>query len=91
MYLLYNILVLVVGFILKLIAPFNKRIKLFTEGRKEAFQKLADGISKDNKVIWFHCASLGEFEQGRPILEKLKERYPDYKVVLTFFSPPDTK
>ncbi|MBL4568941.1 MAG: hypothetical protein JKY69_04565 [Flavobacteriaceae bacterium] len=87
MYLLYNILVLVVGFILKLIAPFNKRIKLFTEGRKEAFQKLADGISKDNKVIWFHCASLGEFEQGRPILEKLKEQHPNHKFVLTFFSP----
>jgi 3-deoxy-D-manno-octulosonic-acid transferase len=87
MYLLYNVLVLIVGFILKLIAPFNKKIKLFVEGRKATFQKLENTISKDNEVIWFHCASLGEFEQGRPILNKLKEQYPNYKFVLTFFSP----
>ncbi|PHQ57163.1 MAG: 3-deoxy-D-manno-octulosonic acid transferase [Lutibacter sp.] len=91
MYLLYNILVLIVGFILKLIVPFNKKIKLFMEGRKETFQKLADVISKDNKVIWIHCASLGEFEQGRPLLEKLKEHHPTYKFVLTFFSPSGYK
>lgn len=84
---LYNILVLVVGFILKLIAPFNKKIKLFVDGRKETFSKLENGISKNDKVIWFHCASLGEFEQGRPILEKLKKKHPTYKFVLTFFSP----
>lgn len=84
---LYNILVLVVGFILKLIAQFNKKIKLFVDGRKETFSKLENGISKNDKVIWFHCASLGEFEQGRPILEKLKKKHPTYKFVLTFFSP----
>ena len=87
MYLLYNVLVLIVRFILKLIAPFNKKIKLFVEGRKATFQKLENTISKNNEVIWFHCASLGEFEQGRPILEKLKEQHPNHKFVLTFFSP----
>ena len=87
MYILYNILVLSASFFLKIIAKFNKKINLFVEGRKQIFQKLTNVISKNDNVIWFHCASLGEFEQGRPILEKLKEQYPAYKIVLTFFSP----
>jgi len=87
MYILYNILVLSASFFLKIIAKFNKKINLFVEGRKQTFQKLTNVISKNDNVIWFHCASLGEFEQGRPILEKLKEQYPAYKIVLTFFSP----
>jgi len=84
---LYNILVLIAGFFLKIIAIFNKKIKLFVEGRRETFSKLTTVISKNDNVIWFHCASLGEFEQGRPILEKLKDENPTYKIVLTFFSP----
>ncbi len=87
MYFLYNLLVLTANFSLKIIAPFNKKIKPFIEGRKQTFQKLTNAISKNDEVIWFHCASLGEFEQGRPIFEKLKEQYPTYKFVLTFFSP----
>lgn len=65
---------------------FNKKIKLFYQGRKETFSKL-ESISKTDKVVWFHAASLGEFEQGRPIIEELKELYSDYKIVVTFFSP----
>ena len=87
MYFLYNILVLSASFFLKIIAKFNKKINLFVEGRKQTFQKLTNVISKNDNVIWLHCASLGEFEQGRPILEKLKEDNPTYKIVLTFFSP----
>ena len=87
MYFIYNILVLITGFALKIIAIFNKKIKLFVEGRTATFQKIKNVISENDKVIWFHCASLGEFEQGRPILEKLKEENPTYKLVLTFFSP----
>lgn len=87
MYFIYNILILITGFSLKIIAIFNKKIKLFIEGRTTTFQKLKSVISENDKVIWFHCASLGEFEQGRPILEKLKEENPTYKLVLTFFSP----
>ena len=87
MYFIYNILVLFAGFSLKIVALFNKKINLFIEGRKYTFRKLANVISENDKVIWFHCASLGEFEQGRPIIEKLKEEYPTYKLVLTFFSP----
>lgn len=83
---LYNLLLLIVSVLLPFVALFNKKIKLFYEGRKETFSKL-DSLSKTDKVIWFHAASLGEFEQGRPIIEELKQLYTDYKIVVTFFSP----
>ncbi|MEN8186716.1 MAG: glycosyltransferase N-terminal domain-containing protein [Bacteroidota bacterium] len=57
------------------------------DGRKDIFSKIESGITAKDKVIWFHCASLGEFEQGRPIIEKVKDQFPDYKILLTFFSP----
>ena len=87
MNILYNILVFKAGFVLKFIALFNKKIKLFVDGRKETFLKIEKEIFKNDQVIWCHCASLGEFEQGRPIIEKLKEQYPSKKMVVTFFSP----
>lgn len=83
----YNTLVLIAIFLLKIIAPFNKKIKLFVEGRTTTFSKLKNNISENDRVLWIHCASLGEFEQGRPIIEKLKLEYPAHKLVLTFFSP----
>ena len=87
MYFLYNIAIYISVFILKLISLFNKKILLFLTGRKETFSKLESAISINDKTIWFHCASLGEFEQGRPIMEEIKKNYKDYKIVLTFFSP----
>ncbi|MHB1147588.1 MAG: 3-deoxy-D-manno-octulosonic acid transferase [Lutibacter sp.] len=87
MYFLYNLLILVAGFVLKIAALFNKKIKLFIDGRKQTFFKLQQSISETDEVIWMHCASLGEFEQGRPIIENLKLKFPNRKVVLTFFSP----
>ncbi|WP_457609590.1 3-deoxy-D-manno-octulosonic acid transferase [Lutibacter sp.] len=87
MYFLYNILIFITRFFLQIIALFNKKIKLFVDGRKITFSKLKKNISKNDEVIWFHCASLGEFEQGRPIIEKLKKENPTKKLVLTFFSP----
>jgi len=87
MYILYNIAIYITVFVLKFISIFNKKIQLFLLGRKESFYKLESSISKNDKTIWFHCASLGEFEQGRPIMEKIKKKYKDYKIVLTFFSP----
>lgn len=86
MNLVYNLILHFVYFLLKIIALFNKKINLFIEGRKDSFSKL-NTISKDDKVVWFHAASLGEFEQGRPIIENFKLLYPNYKIVLTFFSP----
>ncbi len=84
---LYNISIYITQFLLRIIVLFNKKIKLFVNGRKKSFDQIIAAISKSDKVIWFHCASLGEFEQGRPIIEKIKTNYPDYKIVLTFFSP----
>ena len=60
---------------------------LFVNGRKTVFETLQKSIQADDKTIWFHCASLGEYEQGVPIMEKTKELFPDHKLIITFFSP----
>lgn len=85
--LLYNITVYISSGILKLVSSFNPKINLFLKGRKGVFSLLQKSISKSDQVIWFHCASLGEFEQGRPIIEKIKKENPTVKILLTFFSP----
>ncbi|WP_443937860.1 3-deoxy-D-manno-octulosonic acid transferase [Pedobacter sp. MW01-1-1] len=66
---------------------FNKKAKLFREGRKNIFEHIASKIDARETHVWFHFASLGEFEQGRPVLEKLKMFHPEKKIVVTFFSP----
>lgn len=68
-------------------ALFNKKAKQFVSGRKHVFQNLKAHIPSDKKIIWIHCASLGEFEQGRPLIEQLKKESPEYFILLTFFSP----
>lgn len=68
-------------------ALFNPKIKLFISGRKTVFKKLQEHITQTDKVIWIHTASLGEFEQGLPIIEQLKKQYLNHKVVVSFFSP----
>ncbi|WP_233901137.1 3-deoxy-D-manno-octulosonic acid transferase [Tenacibaculum piscium] len=83
---LYNLLLFVASLLLPIVALFNKKIKLFVDGRKQTFSKL-ENIQQSDKIIWFHAASLGEFEQGRPIVEALKEDYKNHKIVVTFFSP----
>jgi len=84
---LYNIGIYIAGFLLKLMAPFNHKIKLGVDGRSQSFKKLLEQIKSHDQVIWFHCASLGEFEQGLPVFKVLRARYKTYKIVLTFFSP----
>lgn len=83
----YNLIVTIAGIVLKIMALFHQKIKLFVEGRKDVFVELKQEINVNDEVIWVHCASLGEFEQGRPIIEKLKSKYPSKKLLLTFFSP----
>lgn len=68
-------------------ALFHPKIKLFVQGRSQTFSILKNKIQKENKTIWIHVASLGEFEQGLPVIEKLKFTYPTYSIVVTFFSP----
>ncbi len=69
-----------------MVAPFNSKARLWLNGRKNIFAALSK-ISSTTPSIWFHCSSLGEFEQGRPVMEKLRLHYPGYQIVLTFFSP----
>jgi len=83
----YNITVFLADLLLKAIALFDPKIKLFVEGRRETFARLNEAICREDRVIWFHCASLGEFEQGRPIIEAAKTQFKDHKILLTFFSP----
>lgn len=70
-----------------LVAPFNTKAKNWIQGRKNCWEKLEKEAVKSKFWIWFHAASLGEFEQGRPVIEAIKIKYPAYKVLLTFFSP----
>lgn len=84
---LYNLVVSIAGFFLKIIALFSPKIKLFIDGRKNVFAILEEKIKPSDKTIWFHSASLGEYEQGLPVIEKIKERYPSHKIIVTFFSP----
>ena len=87
MFFLYNLLVIFAGFLLKIIALFSSKIKLFVNGRKTVFATLKEGIQPSDNVIWFHAASLGEYEQGLPVMEAVKVTYPHHKILLTFFSP----
>ena len=85
---LYNILIHAYSFIIKIASFFNKKAKLWTDGRKNIIPIIKkDFASISAKTIWIHSASLGEFEQGRPLIEALKSQYPHIKIVLTFFSP----
>ena len=82
MYFIYNIIALGIQIFLSIVALFNKKMSLFIDGRKESFKKIEDVISSDDKTIWVHAASLGEFEQGRPIIERLREKFSNHKIVL---------
>jgi 3-deoxy-D-manno-octulosonic-acid transferase len=87
MYQIYNLIILLATQILKLLALFSPKMKLFVEGRKSVFQTLKDKIKPEDSVFWFHAASLGEYEQGLPVIEKVKQQYPNHKIIITFFSP----
>ena len=73
---------------MQLVAPFNPKARLWVEGRRDWAGKLAQQLADaKSPVAWFHAASLGEFEQGRPVIEAFRKQYPDHKILLTFFSP----
>ncbi|WP_428070461.1 3-deoxy-D-manno-octulosonic acid transferase [Chryseobacterium gambrini] len=83
----YNIFIHLLIFGMKVFALFNDKTKKGVEGRKESLEKVKSGFKKSDKVIWMHASSLGEYEQGLPVLEQLKERFTDHKILVTFFSP----
>ncbi len=66
---------------------WTPKLKLFVNGRKDSFKILKAEIIAEDRILWFHCASLGEYEQGVPVMEALKKKYPDHKLLVTFFSP----
>ena len=83
---IYNIGILFFSLVLRLVALFNSKANKLVRGRSETMQRIKK-IKFEEKPIWIHCASLGEFEQGRPVIEAIKKMQPDQKIVLTFFSP----
>jgi 3-deoxy-D-manno-octulosonic-acid transferase len=88
MILLYNLSIFLLSSGVRLAGLFHPKARAFVTGRQGLFKKIEQSLSQNSSpVIWMHCASLGEFEQGRPIMEALKIEYPHYKIVLTFFSP----
>ncbi|PZR26604.1 MAG: 3-deoxy-D-manno-octulosonic acid transferase [Citrobacter freundii] len=83
----YNIFLFFFRIGVRIAALFNRKAGLFLSGRKELFRRLESALKGNSKIIWMHCASLGEFEQGRPVLEQLRKDHPDHKLLVTFFSP----
>ncbi|MBQ6869603.1 MAG: 3-deoxy-D-manno-octulosonic acid transferase [Alistipes sp.] len=69
------------------VSPWHKKARLWRDGRKQLFNRMRASIDSSAPIVWVHVASLGEFEQGRPIIEKIKAERPEYKILLTFFSP----
>lgn len=84
---MYTILIHFYAFVVSLISPFHKKARKMRIGQAKTNDTLRNLINKNERYIWFHAASLGEFEQGRPMMEKIKKDYPQYKILLTFFSP----
>jgi len=84
----YNIFLLLYQAGINIASIWNNKAKLWVKGRKNVLERLAGKlVTIDPPIVWFHCSSLGEFEQGRPVIEKLRSNYPDSKILLTFFSP----
>jgi len=84
---LYNTGIFLAHYLLQAIGVFNAKIKSGVIGRRDTFNILKKTISETDKTVWFHCASLGEYEQGLPVFTEIKKMYPNYKVILSFFSP----
>ena len=84
---MYSLLIHFYAFIVAMISPFHRKARLMRFGQWKTNSILREKIDRNAKYIWFHASSLGEFEQGRPMIEKIKAEHPEYKVLLTFFSP----
>ncbi|NDV68788.1 3-deoxy-D-manno-octulosonic acid transferase [Dysgonomonas sp. 25] len=85
--LFYNIGIFLYALVVRIISPFHRKARKMIVGHKETYTILRKKVDPNAQYIWFHAASLGEFEQGRPIIEQVKKQHPEYKILLTFFSP----
>lgn len=84
---IYNIVIYFVLWGIAIASLFNEKVRKMWRGEREAFKILKQKVDPNAKYIWFHAASLGEFEQGRPLMERIRKEYPQYKILLTFYSP----
>lgn len=85
--LLYRFFIFSYSLIVRVAAVFNPKARLWIAGRKNILSEIKKNVNPGGRIVWVHCASLGEFEQGRPLIERIKTQYPDVKIFLTFFSP----
>ena len=85
MNLVYQILIRLYRILILVVSPFSKKAKQWVQGRKNLIARLPSGLNKD--IIWFHCASLGEYEQAKPLINSIKSTSKKYNILLTFFSP----
>lgn len=84
---LYNIGIAAYETAIKTASAWYPKAKLWSDGRKNLFDRMRSAIDSEARIVWIHVASLGEFEQGRPIIEKIRKERPEYKILVTFFSP----
>lgn len=85
--LIYNICIALYARLVAIVGRWNEKARLWHEGRKNIFERMQQSIGAADRVVWIHVASLGEFEQGRPIIEQIRRQQPEYKILVTFFSP----
>ena len=83
----YNLVIYLYLLGVAIYSRFNEKVRKMWRGEREAFRILREEVDPNAKYVWFHAASLGEFEQGRPLMEQLRKDHPEYKILLTFFSP----
>ena len=84
---LYNLAIAIYDILVHLDAPFSRKPRKMMKGHWVVYELLRQQLDKNVRYIWFHAASLGEFEQGRPLIEKIRELHPEYGILLTYFSP----
>jgi 3-deoxy-D-manno-octulosonic-acid transferase len=84
---IYNLIIYLYLLGVVIYSRFNEKVRKMWRGEREAFRILKEKVDPEAKYVWFHAASLGEFEQGRPLMEQLRKEHPEYKILLTFFSP----
>ena len=84
---IYNLIIYLYLLGVAVYSRFNEKVRKMWRGEREAFRILKEKVDPNAQYVWFHAASLGEFEQGRPLMERLRQEHPEYKILLTFFSP----
>ena len=84
---MYNLIIYIYLLGVAVYSLFNKKVRKMWRGEREAVKTLREKADPTARYVWFHAASLGEFEQGRPLMEQMRREHPEYKILLTFFSP----